>query len=146
MIQNNEYFTILGILELFTRKVCIFLQNFKRILMFLYVCKQTFCKLFTILRIKNTKFSEYYINLNSTIQEDFQICISVYLQIFLSKKQVSWSIKSIHSTTFFPVIQKQKGAFLILIWVGFLGVHFEVYVCMRSTFGGGELPSLSKTC
>ena len=90
-----------------------------------------------ILRIKNTKFSEYYINLNSTIQEDFQICISVYLQIFLSKKQVSWSIKSIHSTTFFPVIQKQKGAFLILIWVGFLGVHFEVYVCMRSTFGGG---------
>ena len=89
-----------------------------------------------ILRIKNTKFSEYYINLNSTIQEDFQICISVYLQIFLSKKQVSWSIKSIHSTTFFPVIEKQKGAFLILIWVGFLGVHFEVYVCMCSTLGG----------
>ena len=86
-----------------------------------------------ILRMKNTKFSEYYINLNSTIQEDFQICISVYLQILLSKKQVSWSIKSINSTTFFPVIQKQESAFLILIWVGFLGVHFEVYVHKYNT-------------
>ena len=46
---ENFAFLILSILELFTRKVCIFLKKqatFKSNLLFLHVWKQTFCKIY----------------------------------------------------------------------------------------------------
>ena len=50
----------------------------------MYVCKQTFRKLYgqiTFFRIQNTKFSGHYFYKNTNILGDFQICISVLLNI-----------------------------------------------------------------
>ena len=48
---------------------------------FVYLCKQTFCKLYTlnsrIHGIKNLKFPEYYFYINANTQGHFKICFCV---------------------------------------------------------------------
>ena len=45
---------------------------------------------FRIIRIKNAKFSEYCFYMNTNMQGDFEICISVPLSMFDELKEVKY--------------------------------------------------------
>ena len=67
---------MLGIIELYNRKVCEMLQTLR-------------VNNSKILTIKNAKLSWYYFNVNLNIWGDFQICISVPLtQIFVEEMKL----------------------------------------------------------
>ena len=89
--------------------------------MFLYVCKQTFPKLYNlrIPWIKNAKCSGYCFYMNTSIQGDFQICINVPLNCAITSFSCEKGMIFHTSRTLFAFAWNVKS-FAIAILVFFL--------------------------